>query len=578
MMVRVVVAGALTLLAQSAFCQAGAGDRQAAPIYQTSTQSVLVDVTVTGKDGKPVTGLTPQDFEVSEDGHAQTIAYFQEHPAKREQPLPAQPPLIDTLNTPLSDQIVVRQQVLKYLRQLPRGTHMAIFNMSVELGFIQGFTSDPEVLLAALAKSESNPQFSPLLKTRSDAVTDAGTTSAMQDLATTEDSASAQAAVIDMKRFLEERDASRTQQRVDITLQNLQELGRYLAGVPGRKNLIWFSGSFPIDIFPSASGNSVLNLYSSAAEAPIGQTATEASPRFFSQQVAETTELLHAAQVVVYPVDAAGLMPSNFYSVDTPPTNPGVHESVRESTAFGNEVAERSARFATLDQFADETGGRAFYNTNGLGAAMDYVLTNGQSFYTLAYNPTDKALNGDFRGIKVQVHGGSYKLSYRRGYYATDRQKLLSSSARKSPDPLRAYMSFGMPEFRQILYKVLVQPVKTGGAHEAKDLAGYDVDFAMPIEDVSFSMTPDGVRHGTVNLSISAYDANGATVYQTAREISMDLQPAVYAQYEKIGLQLHESIRLPKMRLWLRTGLYDPGSARVGTLEIPMSDVVAPKS
>jgi VWFA-related protein len=611
------LAGALTLLTQGAFCQTGAGNGQAAPIYQTSAQSVLVDVTVTGKGGKPVTGLTGKDFELSEDGQLQDISYFQEHPEAVQpiQPLPQQPPdvftnlrveplpgavdvlLIDSLNTPLTDQTVVRQQVIQALQRLPRGARVAIFAMSVKLQFIQGFSTDPEVLLAALARSETNPQFSPLLKTSADATADAQTIHHMQELATSEGSASMQGSVTAMRRFLDERDASRTTQRIDITLQNLQELGRDLAGVPGRKNVIWFSGGFPIHIFPSAAGNSV-GAGRADAETPIGQTATDASPQFFSQQLAETAELLHAAQVAVYPVDAGGLAPSSFYDVDAPPTNPGVPESQRESIAFSNEAAERNARNAAMDQIADGTGGKAYYNTNGLGAAMIDVILNGQHFYTLAYTPTDKNLNGGFRRLKVRVHDGSYKLMYRRGYYAISRQRVLTLAAKESPDPLQAYMAFGMPQFNQILYKVLIQPAKAGegkpeqpGDLQSKQgtqasqvqqkpdaLVSYDVDFAMPIDDLAFTVTLDGVHHGTVNLSLYAYDAEGAPVSRVARAITMNLQPADYARYQQIGLQFEESIRLPKTRLWLRTGVYDPASARVGTLEIPMSDVVAPKT
>ncbi len=44
-----------------------------------------------------------------------------------------------------------------------------------------------------------------------------------------------------------------TEARVAITLSAFQQLARYLSGYPGRKNVIWVSGSFPIVLFPDSN-------------------------------------------------------------------------------------------------------------------------------------------------------------------------------------------------------------------------------------------------------------------------------------------------------------------------------------
>lgn len=41
-----------------------------------------------------------------------------------------------------------------------------------------------------------------------------------------------------------------SQIRARATLDAMNQLAHFLAGIPGRKNLIWLSGSFPLDIFP----------------------------------------------------------------------------------------------------------------------------------------------------------------------------------------------------------------------------------------------------------------------------------------------------------------------------------------
>ena len=79
--------------------------------------------------------------------------------------------------------------------------------------------------------------------------------------------------------------------RVQTTLQALQQLARYLAGIPGRKNLVWFSGSFPINVFPDAN----------AADSFQGV-------RQFGAEVQRTATLLTVAQVAIYPIAAEGLV------------------------------------------------------------------------------------------------------------------------------------------------------------------------------------------------------------------------------------------------------------------------------
>ena len=44
-----------------------------------------------------------------------------------------------------------------------------------------------------------------------------------------------------------------TEARIGITLSAFQQLARYLSAYPGRKNVIWVSGSFPIVLFPDAN-------------------------------------------------------------------------------------------------------------------------------------------------------------------------------------------------------------------------------------------------------------------------------------------------------------------------------------
>src|SRR5215472_19319440 len=152
------------------------------PALRTRARLVLVDVVVTNNKGEPVPGLKKEDFEISEDGKAQTVSVFEEHHGAppTQIKLPPMPPgvytnfsltqaadsvniiLLDALNTPSSDQSYVHSQMLKYLRTIPPGTRVAIFTLASQLRMLQGVTTDSTQLLAAL-NSSKGPQQSAVL-------------------------------------------------------------------------------------------------------------------------------------------------------------------------------------------------------------------------------------------------------------------------------------------------------------------------------------------------------------------------------------------------------------------------------
>ncbi len=72
------------------------------------------------------------------------------------------------------------------------------------------------------------------------------------------------------------------------------DLARTLSGIPGRKNLIWFSGAFPISILPDPESKD-----------PFGAVVSA------EQEFRETVNLLTLSQVSVYPIDTRGVLTSH---------------------------------------------------------------------------------------------------------------------------------------------------------------------------------------------------------------------------------------------------------------------------
>jgi VWFA-related protein len=562
---------------------------------QINSRAVLVDVIVTDRSGRPVTGLKQSDFSVNEQGKPQTISFFEEHngaPQALPRELPKLPPdvfsnfspfpdppavnvlVLDSLNTRMENQQFVHKQAMKFLKDLKPGSRMAIFTMGLGLHFVQGFTDDPALLFAALGNKKNNEvQASEMLKGQEE-------TNAQQNLvgimsapvAGGYATAANPEMIIALQNFIQENDGSQDTDRVLITLANLQRLATFLNGFPGRKNVIWFS------------------------ESPL--IAKRVDPQV-EEEWAKTFNMLTAARVALYPVDARGVATIGFYQADSK-LNSSISTGSQiigptgaQSTATMAEAEERDADQANMQRLAKDTGGRAFVNTNGLSEVMAKISSESADFYTISYVPRDLKMDGKSHTIDVKVAGGKFDLSFRHEYTAREtdkpgaslatREQELQKFAAKSllpVDPLLAFMDLGMPQCEQILYKVKIQPdvnLDAGGAQsngKKGDGAGYTLDFALDLKDLDLKLDSDGLRKGGVNVSLIAYDRYGNIGTRKDFLVPFSFKPAVYTLSQQTGVQLRAEITVPKGQYWLRTGVYDQGSGKVGTMEVALSSVV----
>ena len=205
--------------------------------------------------------------------------------------------------------------------------------------------------------------------------------------------------------------------RTAMTLEALQYLARYLGDVPGRKNLIWFASAFPVIVFPSPAQKDAMN-----------------NARVYVGEVKKTADLLTVSKVAVYPIGAEGMMNDHWMEGDSASaggSSPYVSGAGAGGTTLnsiagsGGENDLRAMRIMDMERLATDTGGKAYYNTNDLSAAMTHAINDGSHYYTLVYTPTNKKMDGQYRRIEIKLNQGRYKLAYRRGYNADSRNWLL---------------------------------------------------------------------------------------------------------------------------------------------------------
>ena len=572
---------------------------QPTPTLKARTQLVIVDVTVTDAHQNPVHNLKASDFVVLEDNVSQPLKAFEEHsapsaPVKLGQ-LPPMPPgvftnfspvppnsalnivLLDTLNTPMKDQSYVRDQFKQYLKNAPPGARIAIFGLATHLYLLQGFTSDPEILKAAVDR-KGNLKSSPLLD---DPV---GSGNQPPSLSETLSDAmgndpTAATAIANLQQFEAEQASFQLQLRARYTLDALNQLARYLSGLPGRKNLIWFSGSFPISILPDGD---LQNPFAVVADS--------------EQEFRETTNLLSLSQVAVYPVDARGLMTSPTFSA----ANSG-SKYARNPTNFGKDEAkffqQTADEHGTMLQMAEETGGHAFINTNGLTQAVAKAIDSGSNYYTIAYSPASTKWDGRFRKIQVRLAQQGFTLSYRRGYYAEDpdkqvqRDHVASATLPGAPAPfdaMRTAMLRGAPDPTQIIFKAHIIPTTSttedtlapnntlgpAGAKIKPPYRRYNIDYAADPRPMRFAVSPQGTYEDQIQFIVFVYDQDGQIVNSTGSEINASVPPATFTAMLRSGMRFHQQVSVPaKGDYYLRIGVHDMAGDHVGAIEVPIASV-----
>lgn len=588
--------------------QSASSGAEAIPLFRTQANLVVVDVVVRDH-GQPVRGLKEEDFRVLEDGRPQNVVSFEEHrstdtlevsgppadlPANTYSDAPrfaitsaANILLLDALNTPLQDQVYLRRKMIEYLKSIPPGTRMAVFTLGSRLRVIEGFTTDSSVLEKALTEARGHAAPSDVL----DPILD----QAMSDAAEVTGSGSA-AAGAGLAAFAAESRAFEAYDRREITIDALTQMGRYLSTIPGRKNLVWFTASFPFAL-PSG-GDQVGN------QGQAGQLAND-----FTDQLQRLWELLTLARVAVYPVDARGLIGVPSQLAETNVSNPNLMNSLqvggspnlnqglttaRSSNATTAKLEGQDQRFLAdlvaahlaMDQMAKATGGRAYYNTNAIAETLGEAIANGSNYYTLAYTPENRDYNGAFRTVKVEMVEGHYELAYRPGYFAADPKEMAKLIPGRM-SPLIAAMQHGVLPVSQVPFTVKVIPAAEdaaaaqdtpGGANAGGMLSSslkgpvtrYIAEFSIDPSGVDYRPLGNGKNHREIELTQVVYDVEGVRVNYNDFALGIDT-PVGAEGNAQARIQLRQEIDVPAGLSWLRIGVHDRLSGRMGTLEIAVN-------
>lgn len=414
---------------------------------KATVHHVVVDVVATDKHGQPLRNLTEKDFEIYErvgwtGKTEEKIASFrlvdktvpvpkelarpviQMSPdsysnlvATREPDQPLTVILIDELNTDMSVGDV-RKQIMKMADSVAGlNVPISVFVLGGGLEMIQNFNSDGKQLRSTIdTLMKAGPfggkqlafNLAPSATMQQQfGVADVNfsmNSSPAQGVASGKNAPSGSSGLgrfPDVKDLTALKAAHDRDIRVNTTADALRAMARHLAGYPGRKKLVWISQAFPFSVLPSPNGND--------------------DPVNYREQVIEATNALADANVAVYPISTGGVwLPDLYEAARLNPPKPSLPGNPQ--SAFGDELTAQSkihnSENVTFEEVANQTGGTACLGSNDLGFCLKNVLTDGYTYYELAYYPPSDTWKEGFHKITVRATRSGIHLNFRRGYYA----------------------------------------------------------------------------------------------------------------------------------------------------------------
>jgi len=537
--VRISTALALALVAIPASAQS---PPQAPPIH-VSTHLVQIGVIVRDHNGA-VGNLAKEDFVVLDRGKPQVISVFTEESATSTlEPAPSLPlppntfsdlpqvngpairsitiVLLDNLNTLsgnghegyetspywMEDFALVnaKAHLIEFIRTLDPKDRVAIYGLSDTLHVLSDFTGDSDRLLAILKNYDTTS------KTNREAVEPGAYHTPVPGK---EFNADMDAQALESAAIINERRAS-------ATMSALESIASHVASIPGRKNLVWLTANLPF------SGTTL-------------------------------ARILGPAQIAAYPVDGRALLTRK-----TPESQWEINDQLSGVLGLGM-PAQSSAPIGidTMQKLADETGGRAFVNTNDLTGAIRDAVEDSAVTYTLGFYIDSSSLDGKFHELKVQLHRPGLNVRYPKGYFA-----LKDGSATQDERHNNFLIAIKSPlDSSAIPLEVKVDRVNQPTPNS------FALSGSIGIHNLQLAQSGE-IHTGALDITVIEQDETGKVLLESTNRINLRFTEKQYPAILKTGIAFRKSVQPQAGVTTLRVLVQNPTTAAIGSLIIPLSQL-----
>ncbi|MGI8741257.1 MAG: VWA domain-containing protein [Bryobacteraceae bacterium] len=516
-------------------------------VLKSTTRLVQINVIAQDKKGQPIPDLTKQEFHIKVNGKPQPVSVFSvESTGALPQSAPVKLPpntftnrleeregtpssvtllLLDALNTKFEDQAYAKQQVIQFLRQIQPSDRIAIYALGRNLRVLHDYTTDASDLVRRLSKY--GPQNIP-------------------DLAASEPSGALGDDSFNLDSWMRGGGVSGaeadfyTVNRVQGTLRAIEFIADHVARIPGRKNLIWVSGGFPLTIgFDDLSA----------------RADPSREQRTFTPEMDRTVRAVNNANLAIYPVDARGLIVDPRFSAENRMADlrPNTRPSLRPPPGVRNQESMR--------ELASRTGGRAYYNTNDLKNAIREAVEDARLTYTLGFYPSDEKFDGKFHEIKLQVDRPGVNLRYRKGYF--------DFGERPQDDRTRK------AELQDAVWSP-IDASAIGLVVKARRTGPPDAfEVYVTVESSGISLEQQGNRWaGRLDIIMVQKDDGGSQYNAATDVIELRLLQPNYQRVLREGLTYRKLVARASQAKSLRVVVRDAASGSIGSVTIPLNQII----
>ncbi len=531
---------ALWCIATLALCLHAHAQSTSEPVMtlKVETSLVLSDVVVRDKKtGLPIEGLHASDFEVFENGKPQRIASFDEQSVSHALALPATETVtgsggaaaalgatatkqadalrnhrlivlfFDLSSLQPDDLTRVQEAARNFVNtQMQAADLVCAVSLGSTLALDQDFTQSRQALLHAIDSyaGGTGNGYSP------------GATSTTNQVEDTT------AYTPDESEF--------NDLNTDRELFAMAAIAKALGPINQKKSLLYFSGGVQRDGIEN-----------------------EASLR-------ATVNAAVRSNLAIYSVDARGLQAVS-------PLGDATTGSLRGNAAYSGAALQNNldANFNTQEVLAtlsDDTGGKAFFDSNNFAPAFAQVQNDTAHYYVLGFHSTDTRQDGRYRRLEVRVHLPNAKVSYRQGYYASADYRHATNQQREQM--LETALHSDLPETDMPVY---LQPFffRDAGTRYSMPVA-----LLVPGSAIPFGKSGDREK-ATLDVIGNIKDAQGHVVQDIRDTVKLAVDAS--QQVTRKNIQYSTGFTLPAGRFHLKFVVRENETGKLGSFE---TDVTVP--
>ena len=535
-------------------------------VVKISTTLIQIDATVTDKNGKIITDLKPEDFEIYENGKRQDITNFSfvaagaepvqtpVEPKRAEKNSVPVPPVslrpeqvrrtialvVDDLGLSFESVYQVRRALRKFVdEQMQPNDLVAIIRTGGGMGALQQFTSNKQQLYAAIEAVKWNSlgrggisAFAPLEATPLEQSKAAGNSNVSE-----EDLEEEQKQLKGFNDFREDIFSVGTLGAINFIVKGMGDL-------PGRKSIMLFSDGFAIC-------------------SPDNPDRCER----IVNSVRQLTDLSNRAAVSIYTFDARGLLTTGLTAAD----NTSGVSADRVQNLNSSRSAEIFDKQDGLAYLAEETGGRTFFNSNDINRGLNKALEDQNGYYLIGYQPDGETFDPKtrrFNKLEIKVIRKGATVRYRSGFFGVTDDQI-----KKTPNQTAA----------QQIYTALTSPFAASGvALRLNTLFGNDKEqgsfvrslLHVNAKDLKFTDEADGSKKAVFDVLAMSFGENGAPVDQIAKTYTMNVKGDGYQKLINDGFVYYFTLPVKKPGAYqYRVAIRDNASGWVGSanqfIEVP---------